>query len=159
MLPTRRVIAAALLPGAALAASSGAGTAAAEAAQALFARFVAAQNAHDFAAVRLLLAEGEDFLWVSNGAPYWGAEALIQRNMGFHRQEVWRIAPLDHASRSVALNEAAALHHAPLELTVGPAAAPQRYRLLITAVCRQGASGWRIGALLTADANPESWPG
>jgi ketosteroid isomerase-like protein len=152
----RRLLAAALL---APTAGAAAEATPAEAARALFARFVAAQNAHDFAAVRALLAEGDGFLWVSNGAPYWGAEALIRRNMGFHAQEVWRIATLDHAARSVTLGPASALHHTPLELTVGPRAAPQRFRLLITAVCSRGATGWRISALLTADANPEAWPG
>lgn len=150
----RRLLAAALVPGAAAAEPSPA-----EAARSLFARFVAAQNAHDFAAVRALLAEGDGFLWVSNGTAYWGAEALIARNMGFHAQEVWRIAAVESAARGVTLSETAALHHSPLELTVGPRVAPQRYRLLITAACARNHAGWRIGALLTADANPESWPG
>jgi len=145
---SRRLLpAAALLPDCALAATDPAAEA-----RALFARFVAAQNAHDFAAVRALLWDSPRFLWVSDGTGYWGPEALIRRNMGFHAQPLWRITPGE--GEAVAVNPGTALLHTPLLLEVGSLAAPQRYRLLISALCTETAAGWRIAALLTADAKP-----
>ena len=41
--------------------------------RAAFDQFVIAQNAHDAAAVRELLLDSPSFLWVTRGAPIWGA--------------------------------------------------------------------------------------
>lgn len=130
-----------------------------EAARALYARFVAAQNAHDFAAVRATLLDGPGFLWVTNGLSLWGPDAAIARMRGFHGNEVWRIDPAwDRAAGTVVTPETALLH-VPLVLTVGRAADPARYRILVTAVTARGADGaWRIAALLTTDENPEGAP-
>lgn len=47
----------------------------------------------------------------------------------------------------------------PLVLTVGRAAEPDRYRILIGALCqRLPDAGWRIAALFTTGAKPEGWP-
>lgn len=121
----------------------------------LYAAFVEAQNAHDFAAVRGLLLESDDFLWVSNGLTLWGPDAFLARNRRFHANEVWRITPDETRLRAVTIDAGSALLHVPLELEVGPRAGSQRYRLLVTALCVATPAGWRIAALLTTDANPE----
>lgn len=126
------------------------------AARDLYARFVAAQNAHDFAAVRATLVDGPGFLWVTNGVGLRGPDAAITRMQGFHANEVWRIDPAWERAEAIAIAGDAALLHVPLVLTVGRRAAPDRYRILVTAVCARGADGsWRIAALLTTDENPE----
>ena len=119
----------------------------------LYAEFAAAQNANDLGRVRALLAEGDGFLWVSNGFSIWGPEAAIARLARFHANEVWQIAPDERRARAVAVSPDAAFLHVPLVLTVGPAAGPQRYRILISALCVETAAGWRIAALFTTDEN------
>ena len=47
--------------------------------KATFDRFVTAQNAHDLSAVRELLLDSPDFLWVTRGAPIWGRDAALRR--------------------------------------------------------------------------------
>lgn len=130
----------------------------AEEARRLYASFVAAQNAHDFAAVRATLLEGPRFLWVSNGLSIWGSETAIARMMTYHAAEVWQIEPME--ARAVVMEVApdAAYLHLPLALTFGPRAAPARFRILVSALCAETPAGWRIAALFTADANPEQWP-
>jgi hypothetical protein len=41
----------------------------------LFAKFVAAQNAHDLKAVGELLQDSPQFLWITRGVPIWGRDA------------------------------------------------------------------------------------
>ena len=41
--------------------------------KALFAKFVAAQNAHDLKAVGELLQDSPNFLWITRGMPIWAA--------------------------------------------------------------------------------------
>ena len=48
--------------------------------KALFAKFVAAQNAHDLKAVGDLLQEDSpQFLWITRGTPIWGRDAALKR--------------------------------------------------------------------------------
>lgn len=129
----------------------------AEEAQALYARFVAAQNAHDFAAVRATLLDDARFRWVTNGLVVRGPEDALARMRGFHANEVWRIDPAWDRAETVLPAPDTAVVQVPLLLTVGRAAAPDRYRILISALCvRDEARGWRIAALFTTDENAEA---
>jgi ketosteroid isomerase-like protein len=47
--------------------------------KALFAKFVAAQNAHDLKAVGELLQDSPQFLWITRGTPIWGRDAALKR--------------------------------------------------------------------------------
>jgi hypothetical protein len=47
--------------------------------KALFAKFVAAQNAHDLKSVGELLQDSPQFLLVSRGVPFWGRDAALKR--------------------------------------------------------------------------------
>ncbi|MBX9698293.1 MAG: hypothetical protein K2X74_02595 [Acetobacteraceae bacterium] len=130
-----------------------------EEARRLYERFVAAQNAHDFAAVRATLLDSPRFLWVTNGLSVWGPDAAIARMQGFHANEVWRIDPDWARATALEIASDAGYVHVPLVLTVGRAAAPERYRILITALCMRTAwDGWRIAALLTTDENVAESP-
>ncbi len=129
----------------------------AEDARALYARFVAAQNAHDFDAVRATLLDDDRFLWITNGLALRGPDAAITRMRGFHANQVWRIDPVWTRAQAIAPAAGIIVLHVPLVLTVGPAAAPDRYRILVSALCVQAPQGWRIAALFTTDANPDGW--
>jgi hypothetical protein len=129
-----------------------------EEARRIYAAFVAAQNAHDFAGLRDTLLDQPEFLWVTNGLSVWGPEMALRRIMGFHASEVWHITPLEARSVAIEVNPSTAFLHVPLELVVGPRDAPARYRILVSALCTETPKGWRIAALFTTDSNPEQWP-
>ena len=71
--------------------TTGAGPADAEA-RALFERFIAAQNAHDAAAVEALLWDSPDFLWITRGTPIWGRTAAMERFRALYAG-TWRLEP------------------------------------------------------------------
>jgi len=48
--------------------------------KALFAKFVAAQNAHDLKTVGELLQDSPQFLWITRGTPIWGLSIPRQMN-------------------------------------------------------------------------------
>lgn len=126
-------------------------------ARALYDRFVAAQNAHEFDGVRATLLDSPRFLWVSNGLSLWGPDAMLDRLRQFHTNEVWRINPDAARTEVLAVTPDTAVVHVPLTLTIGPRAAPQRYRILVSALCVERPEGWRIAALFTTNANPEQY--
>src|SRR5215217_9318449 len=47
--------------------------------KALFAKFVAAQNAHDLKAVSETLQDSPQFLWITRGTPVWGRDEALKR--------------------------------------------------------------------------------
>jgi uncharacterized protein (TIGR02246 family) len=116
----------------------------------LYAAFVSAQNDRDIAAVRPLLSESPDFLWISDGRPVWGREAMLKRMSSFQTAEVWRVEPDYSASRVILLDEDSAVFHVPLVLFIGSGAAPARLPWLVEVVCQKEAGEWRIAGLYTA---------
>lgn len=119
--------------------------------RALYGRFVAAQNARDLPAVRAMLWPSPKFLWVSDGRPFWGPDALVERMGAFQRAEVWRVDPALERSRVVEVAPGAAFLSVPLVLTIGDASAPARLAWLVGVLCRRGTDGWRIAALFTTE--------
>ncbi|MFO1115067.1 MAG: nuclear transport factor 2 family protein [Beijerinckiaceae bacterium] len=120
-----------------------------EEAIALYQRFAAAQNAHDLHAVRQLLTNEPDFLWVSDGMPVWGAGATLERMATFQKSAVWRVEPDLGRARPIALSDDVAILHIPLTLVIGGQDRPDRLRFLVGMVARKGDQGWRIAALFT----------
>jgi ketosteroid isomerase-like protein len=121
----------------------------------LYDRFAAAQNARDLAAVKALLLDSPDFLWVSDGKSVWGRDALIERMGRFQTLEVWRVEPLLQRARVVEVAPTAAYLHMPLDLHLGSRAEPTVTRFLVSILCRKTEAGWRIAALFTTLDNPE----
>ena len=133
-------------------APAGAGGLGVEAAvRALYDRFVDAQNARDLDRVRALLWDAPDFLWVSDGRPFWGPDALVRRMASFQSAEVWTVTPDLARSRIVALTAGVAYLNVPLVLAIGAAASPSRLPWLVDVLCRQSPEGWRIAALFTTE--------
>lgn len=117
---------------------------------ALYGRLASAQNSRDLGAVRELLSDAPDFLWVSDGMPVWGANATIERMSTFQKSEIWRVEPDLARARAVALSNDVAFLHVPLTLVIGARDKPDRLRFLVGMVARKNDQGWRIAALFTS---------
>lgn len=121
---------------------------------AVYRDFVAAQNARDIEAVGAFFIDGPEFLWVSDGRPYWGREATLERMALFQGAEIWRVIPDLENARAVMLGAEVAMLHFDLILEIGSAVSPSRlpFRVSILFVDR-GAhrGGWRIASLITTE--------
>lgn len=117
-------------------------------AKALFDRFVAAQNAHDAAAVEATLSDAPDFLWITNGRAIWGRAAAMERFRVLY-EGTWRLKPDMAQFRVVALGSSAAQIFAPVLLTVGhPGQSDQRMRFLLSQTLRREGDEWRVASIL-----------
>lgn len=121
----------------------------ADAVRSLYERFAAAQNAHDLAAVRPLLLDGPQFLWVSDGQSFWGPDAVLARMASFQRAEVWRVEPDLARAVAIPVRDGVAYLHLPLVLVIGPKANPDHLRFLVSMLGVETATGWKIAALFT----------
>ena len=121
----------------------------ASAVRSLYQQFAAAQNAHDLAAVRPLLLDGPEFLWVSDGQSFWGPDAVLARMASFQRAEVWRVEPDLARAVAIPVRDKVAYLHLPLVLVIGKKASPDRLRFLVSMLGVETDAGWRIAALFT----------
>ena len=119
--------------------------------RALYARFLAAQNARDLQRVRSVLWDSPRFLWVSDGMSVWGPDALVERMGQFQKAEVWRVDPDLARAVAVEVSERTAYLHLPLVLTIGSGAKPDRLRFLVSMLGVETPQGWRIAALFTTN--------
>ena len=60
--------------------------------KATFSKFVAAQNAHNLKAVRELLSDSPNFLWIARGNVVRGRDAALKRYAGLF-EGTWRLDP------------------------------------------------------------------
>jgi uncharacterized protein (TIGR02246 family) len=118
--------------------------------RALYDRFVTAQNNRDLDAVRQALSDREDFLWISDGKPFWGREAMIARMASFQEAEVWRVEPDYASAKVVEMSSEAAYLHVPLVLVLGRRESPAKLKWLVEVLCQKSAGEWRISGLFTA---------
>ena len=104
--------------------------------RALYDRFVTAQNNRDLDAVRQALSPREDFLWVSDGKPFWGRETMIARMASFQEAEVWRVEPDYASAKVVQLSTEVAYLHIPLVLVLGRRESPAKLKWLVEVLCQ-----------------------
>jgi len=116
--------------------------------RAVFDQFVTAQNSHDVAAVRELLLDSPNFLWVTRGAPVWGREAALKRFESLY-QGTWKLSP-DMANLKTALvSETTAQLYVPITFNIGAAGQPAPDTpFLMNQILVKTPAGWRIANIL-----------
>ena len=117
-----------------------------------FDRFVAAQNAHDLAAVGDLLLDSPKFLWITRGAAIWGRDAALNRFDALYKG-TWRLEPDRAEMRVTLLNESVAQLYVPILFTIaGPGVPPQPTRFLMNQILVKTATGWKVASILPIPA-------
>ena len=113
-----------------------------------FNRFVAAQNAHDVSAVRDLLLDSTNFLWVTRGAPIWGRDAALKRFETLY-QGTWKLSPDTSNLKVVLLSDTTAQLFVPIMFNIGPPGQPAPDApFLMNQTLVKTAAGWRIASIL-----------
>ena len=116
--------------------------------RAAFDQFVKAQNAHDVAAVRELLLDSPNFLWVTRGAPIWGRDAALKRFEVLY-QGTWKLSPDTANLKAVLVSDMTAQIHVPVTFNIGPPGQPAPDApFLMNQTLVKTAAGWRIANIL-----------
>lgn len=114
----------------------------------LFDQFVKAQNAHDAVAVRDLLLDSPNFLWVTRGAPIWGRDAAMKRFETLY-QGTWKLSPDMASLKAVSVTDTTAQLHVPITFNIGPPGQPAPDApFLMNQTLVKTAAGWRIANIL-----------
>jgi hypothetical protein len=122
--------------------------------KATFDRFVAAQNAHDVSAVRDVLLNSPNFLWITRGAPIWGRDAALKRFETLY-QGTWKLSPDTSNLKVVLLTATTAQLFVPIMFNIGPPGQPAPDALfLMNQTPVKTAAGWRIASILPIPLPP-----
>jgi ketosteroid isomerase-like protein len=120
--------------------------------RATFDRFVVAQNAHDIQAVRSLLLDSQDFLWITRGTPVWGQEAALKRFVALY-EGTWRLEPDPSSLKVTMVGDGVAQVYVPIMFTIGATGQPpQQTRFLMNQVLVKTQGGWRVSSILPIPA-------
>jgi len=116
--------------------------------KATFDRFVAAQNAHDVSAVRDVLLDSPNFLWVTRGVPIWGRDAALKRFETLY-QGTWKLSPDTANLKVVLVTDTTAQLFVPITFNIGPPGQPAPDApVLMNQTLVKTAAGWRIASIL-----------
>ena len=117
-------------------------------------RFVAAQNAHDLAAVGDLLWDSPQFLWITRGTAVWGRSSALKRFEALY-QGTWRLEPVMTDLKIIPLGEQAAQIYVPIMFTIGgPNQQAQQTRFLMNQTLVKTTQGWKVSSILPIPAAP-----
>jgi uncharacterized protein (TIGR02246 family) len=120
--------------------------------KALFAKFVAAQNAHELKAVGELLQDSPQFLWITRGAPIWGRDPALKRFEALY-QGTWSLDPKMDELKVIELQPGVAQLYVPVTFMISPAGqSAQPARFLMNQVVVKTADGWKISSILPIPA-------
>jgi uncharacterized protein (TIGR02246 family) len=116
--------------------------------KALFAKFIAAQNAHDIKAVGDILEDSPRFLWITRGAALWGRDAALKRYEENY-QGTWQLEPKFDEVQITEIAPGVVRVFAPSVFTIAPAGqTAQPRRFLLTQVYVKTAESWKLSTLL-----------
>jgi len=120
--------------------------------KALFAKFVAAQNAHDLKTVGELLQDSPQFLWITRGTPIWGRDAALKRFETLY-QGTWSLDPKTDELKVVELQPGVVQLYVPITFMISPAGqTAQATRFLMNQVLVKTSNGWKVSSILPIPA-------
>jgi uncharacterized protein (TIGR02246 family) len=120
--------------------------------KAIFAKFIAAQNAHDFKAVGDLLQDSPQFLWITRGIPIWGRDAALKRFEALY-QGTWSLDPKTEELRVIELQPSVVQLYVPITFMISPAGqTAQPTRFLMNQFLVKTADGWKVSSILPIPA-------
>ena len=122
--------------------------------RASFERLVTAQNAHDANAVRDLLLDSPNFLWITRGTTIWGRDAAMKRFETYY-QGTWRLSPDSSSLKIIMLGDSAAQLYVAIMFTIGAPGQPaQDGPTLMNQTWVKTPGGWRVASILPIPVPP-----
>jgi ketosteroid isomerase-like protein len=127
---------------------------------AVYSRFIAAQNAHDRAALAAVLLDSQDFVWTAHGGDaVWGYREAME---AFERQwqGTWKLEPQLKGLRIASVAADTAVLVTPLLLTQGkPGAAAATVTVSWGGVFVRTQTGWRLASIFVTPLPGRHAPG
>jgi hypothetical protein len=120
--------------------------------RAAFQKYIAVQNAHDLAALKPLLLDSPDFLWISGGVAIWGRDAALRKFAALYKG-TWKLQPNMAAFKEQQLGNDVVVIFVPVAITVAPPGKPSvRLKSLMSQIYFRAGGDWKVAKILPAPA-------
>ena len=117
-------------------------------ARTFFAKFVAAQNAHNVSDVKAMLWNSAEMLWCGRGVETRGPDAVADRFKEYY-QGTWHLEPDMSEFRATAISNDVVLILVPIVFTRGlPGQPSQDNKFLISETFVRDAKGWHVASIM-----------
>ena len=117
-------------------------------ARAFFAKFVAAQNAHNVSDVKAMLWNSPDMLWYGRGVETRGPDAVADRFKEYY-QGTWHLEPDMSQFRATVISNDVMMILVPIVFTRGlPGQPSQDNKFLISQTYVRDANGWHVASIM-----------
>jgi hypothetical protein len=117
-------------------------------ARAFFAKFVAAQNAHNVSDVKAMLWNSAHMLWFGRGVEIRGPDAVADRFAEYY-QGTWHLEPDMSQFRATAISNDVTQILVPIVFTRGlPGQPSQDNKFLISQTFIRDANGWHVASIM-----------
>jgi Protein of unknown function (DUF3225) len=117
-------------------------------ARAFFAKFVAAQNAHDVAAAKAMLWNSPGMLWYGRGVETRGRDAVADRFREYY-EGTWHLEPDMSQFRATAISNDVIQILVPIVFTRGlPGQPSQNNKFLISQTFVHDTNGWHVASIM-----------
>ncbi|UGY01902.1 nuclear transport factor 2 family protein [Bradyrhizobium quebecense] len=117
-------------------------------ARGFFAKFVAAQNAHDVTGVKAMLWNSPDMLWYGRGVETRGPDAVADRFKEYY-QGTWHLEPDMSQFRATVISSDVMQILVPIVFTRGlPGQPSQDNKFLISQTLVHDANGWHVASIM-----------
>ncbi|WP_426434837.1 DUF4440 domain-containing protein [Bradyrhizobium genosp. P] len=117
-------------------------------ARAFFAKFVAAQNAHNVSDVKAMLWNSHDMLWYGRGVETRGPDAVADRFKEYY-EGTWHLEPDMSQFRATVISNDVMQILVPIVFTRGlPGQPSQDNKFLISQTFVHNATGWHVAAIM-----------
>ena len=117
-------------------------------ARGFFAKFVAAQNAHDVTGVKAMLWNSPDMLWYGRGVETRGPDAVADRFKEYY-QGTWHLEPDMSQFRATVISSDVMQILVPIVFTRGlPGQPSQDNKFLISQTLVHDADGWHVASIM-----------
>ncbi|MFZ1683659.1 MAG: nuclear transport factor 2 family protein [Candidatus Zixiibacteriota bacterium] len=113
-----------------------------------FTKFVTAQNDHNLEAVKSLLLDSPQFLWITRGTAIWGRQAALDRFSVLFKG-TWHLSPDTALFREIVVDKDVTQICVPVTFSIGTAnEQSQNLTFILNLVLVRREAGWQISSIL-----------
>lgn len=113
-----------------------------------FEQFIKAQNEHDLVALKNLLVDSPDFLWITKGQTVWGSDQALKKFENLYKG-TWKLDPDKSNLKILTLEDNIRQIYVPITFSIGdPGQEPKQIKFLMNMIMVKKSGTWKVSAIL-----------
>lgn len=113
-----------------------------------FEQFIKAQNDHNLVALKNLIVDSPDFLWITKGQTVWGSDQALKRFENLYKG-TWKLDPDKSNLKILTLDKNSRQIYVPITFSIGePGQEPKQLKFFMNMIMVNTSGAWKVSAIL-----------